>query len=957
MALEVVQTTNTFEQWRQLTNRLAADIGNIESIATPIVTAYDLVTDYVIGAPTTRSSSWSGTSAEVTASIHANGSIYVLPDITDDTKRGTDYQVDDELVIPGNRLEGVSPENDLTVTVATVNGAGGILTFKDLAGTPQKSLKNIINKIRADVGDTSTLTTTAQTIIGAVNEHESDIDALDTSVTTLEAELGGSVADDYDGGSETTVIAALNSIAAVTDVSGLNNTYLRRAGVDAMTGTLNVAEHGITAGDNEFKITTGDPAADRLKINSAGQMGIGKDPDSSYAVDISGNTNSTKLFYGGTDIDNKYLNSTINSGDNSIRDISSGVVFKSTVTAEGDTDFTGTVSFDGTEFHSSGTSFTENIQDTIGAMVAGNTETGGITATYDDANGKLDLDIDQILTLSQTVEHGTWDRTANSNSAIATGQFQIRSDGSLWVASVSKESSLIAESNFSDDDVLYFETSTKKYIARITSVDSDTINSVLVIKLSLSVIAGDVPDDQSDPATLVHGDVPIADVKIHTVKYGTLDPEINIPDKSIDFDKLIISGTRGNGKILEYSNTTGFTYGEIPDSSMSTKGLIEIATSAESNAGTDTERAMTPALVKARIDAIPSSTIATQGLIEIATSAESITGTDTERAMTPALVKARIDAATPNGTSSVRGLLQLSTQTQADTGSDTATAMTPALVRRRISTATPTASSARRGLIQIATSTQSNSGTSTGTAMTPALVKARIDAIPDSSETAKGLIEIATSGEASTGSDTSRAMTPALVKARIDTAITGIPNASTSSKGLIEIATSTEAATGTDTNRAMTPALVKARTGDVRTDWLFHNTSGQPVSIDEDGHLITCRANVTDYDYIMVMGNYVVIDAHKPQQVGAPAVYIRVSQIPSVRGAPPETATPPTGIVSAFEYDHEYEFYVWGAASGDEDKLYFELGRANAGTRLYIYSIIGYRGAGSNDTLSPDSGL
>ena len=813
MPLEVVQTTNTFEQWRQLTNRLAADVGNVDAIATPIVVAYDLVTDYVIGAPTTRSNSWAGTSAEVTASIHTNGSIYVLPDITDDTKRGTDYQVDDELVIPGNRLEGVSPENDLTVTVATVNGAGGILTFKDLAGTPQKSLKNIINKIRADVGDTSTLTTTATTVIGAVNEHETDIDDLDTSVTTLEAELGGSVATDYDGGSETTVIAALNAIAAVTDVSGLNNTYLRRAGVDAMTGTLNVAQHGITAGNNEFKITTGDPVADRLKINSAGQVGIGKDPVSTYAVDISGDTNSTKLFYGGTDTDSKYLNTTIDADDATKRIVAAPVQFGSSIEIEGTTTFSGDVAFGTTSF--SGSSFTETIEDIVGAMVTSNTETGGFVSTYDDTNGKLTFAIDPVLDLSTTTLIGTWDKTATNGDALTNGHFQIQDDGTLWLTGVSEESNSIAANDFASGNTLYLETDTKKYIIKVNAVSSDTVSAVLIVKLGIDVIAGDVPDDQSMPATMAHADVPTDNVKIYRVKYATLNPDIMIGDKAIDFDKIRLSGTRSDGKILIYKDATGFTFSDFNDASTTVKGIIEIADTTESDTGTDTEKAMTPALVKARIDAIPDSSATVKGLIELATSGEASTGTDTTRAMTPALVKARIDAATPNSSTTKRGLIELATSTEASTGSDTSRAMTPALVKSRIDAATPNSSTTARGLIEIATSTEASTGTDSSRAMTPALVKARIDAaitaIPDSSTTVKGLIELATSGEANTGTDAVKAMTPALVKSRIDAAITAIPSSSETTSGLIELATSSEASTGTDSSRAMTPALVKAR--------------------------------------------------------------------------------------------------------------------------------------------------
>ena len=75
-------------------------------------------------------------------------------------------------------------------------------------------------------------------------------------------------------------------------------------------------------------------------------------------------------------------------------------------------------------------------------------------------------------------------------------------------------------------------------------------------------------------------------------------------------------------------------------------GLVERATQAEADAGTDNERYMTPSLVKRRIDAIPrpsSASTSRSGLVELATTTEADAGTDNTRAMTPALVKRRFD--------------------------------------------------------------------------------------------------------------------------------------------------------------------------------------------------------------------------------------------------------------------------------------------------------------------------
>lgn len=70
-------------------------------------------------------------------------------------------------------------------------------------------------------------------------------------------------------------------------------------------------------------------------------------------------------------------------------------------------------------------------------------------------------------------------------------------------------------------------------------------------------------------------------------------------------------------------------------------GLLMLATQAEVDAGTNTEKAVTPATLAARI-----ATEARTGLIEIATQAETNAGTDDARAVTPLKLKAYFDQKT-----------------------------------------------------------------------------------------------------------------------------------------------------------------------------------------------------------------------------------------------------------------------------------------------------------------------
>lgn len=73
----------------------------------------------------------------------------------------------------------------------------------------------------------------------------------------------------------------------------------------------------------------------------------------------------------------------------------------------------------------------------------------------------------------------------------------------------------------------------------------------------------------------------------------------------------------------------------LPAASETVAGVVELATNAEAQTGTDTARAITPANLAA-----VTATETRAGVIELATSAEAIAGTDTARALTPATLKA-----------------------------------------------------------------------------------------------------------------------------------------------------------------------------------------------------------------------------------------------------------------------------------------------------------------------------
>jgi hypothetical protein len=167
-------------------------------------------------------------------------------------------------------------------------------------------------------------------------------------------------------------------------------------------------------------------------------------------------------------------------------------------------------------------------------------------------------------------------------------------------------------------------------------------------------------------------------------------------------------------------------------------GIIEIATQAEVNAGTDDLRAITPLKQKTFVDAViaavvtvPAASETVAGKAELATQAETNTGTDDARIVTPLKQKTFVDAAiaaipaVPAASETVAGKAELATQAETNTGTDDARIVTPLKQKTFVDAAI-----------------------------------AAIPAVPAASETVAGKAELATQAETNTGTDDARIVTP-----------------------------------------------------------------------------------------------------------------------------------------------------------------------------------------------------
>lgn len=121
------------------------------------------------------------------------------------------------------------------------------------------------------------------------------------------------------------------------------------------------------------------------------------------------------------------------------------------------------------------------------------------------------------------------------------------------------------------------------------------------------------------------------------------------------------------GEIIDLDGSGSPTF---PAASATNAGVVELATDAEAQTGSDTTRAITPANLQA-----VTATTTRKGVVELATDAEAQTGSDTTRAITAANLQA------VTGTETRAGVLELATSAEAVTGTDTARAITAANLR------------------------------------------------------------------------------------------------------------------------------------------------------------------------------------------------------------------------------------------------------------------------------------
>ena len=177
-------------------------------------------------------------------------------------------------------------------------------------------------------------------------------------------------------------------------------------------------------------------------------------------------------------------------------------------------------------------------------------------------------------------------------------------------------------------------------------------------------------------------------------------------------------------------------------------GIVQLADGVAITAGT-AGRIVDAAQLKAAAPADASETV--KGIVELATAAETTTGTDSTRAVHPAGLKVELDKKAPLANPALTGV---PTAPTAAAGTNTTQIATTAFV----AAATPAdASTTKKGVVQLADAGAITAGTA-GRVVDAAQLKAHAPA--DASTTVKGAIQLATAAEVLAGTDLVKAVTP-----------------------------------------------------------------------------------------------------------------------------------------------------------------------------------------------------
>ena len=340
-------------------------------------------------------------------------------------------------------------QGNVTMGTAATTVTGAIKEHEDQIGnvditgiaTSNNTVTGALSQLHTEVGS---LSLTAQgtsadhpltvTYVNLGSDLTSAANNLKGKVDFLADQVGGTMSDDYEG-TDNNIITALNNLYAASSITTLNDVYLRRDTQDwVSSGTFRLGQEGIAGGyseDSEGVVTTHDlliktyDSSDNLQTritvkDGTGNVGIGGAAGTTK-VKVTGSVNATTGYqWNGTSIDNRYLMQASGTAQN----VATNTTFTGNLTSTGNFTFTpsagDTFTIGSTVIASDTLTIGEWVQDTVGAMLSGNTESG-ISVDYDDANNKINFNVnDPVITLSGDVTgSATMTNLGNTNITVS----------------------------------------------------------------------------------------------------------------------------------------------------------------------------------------------------------------------------------------------------------------------------------------------------------------------------------------------------------------------------------------------------------------------------------------------------------------------------------------------------------------------------------------------------------
>lgn len=200
----------------------------------------------------------------------------------------------------------------------------------------------------------------------------------------------------------------------------------------------------------------------------------------------------------------------------------------------------------------------EQVQDIVGGMVAGNTETG-ITVTYDDAANELDFVVSDTTVAGDT-----------GSTGITPGDTLTIAGGTNVTTSMSGDTLTIAST----------DTNTQLTNEQVQDIVGAMVASNTETNISVTY------DDTNGK-----------------LDFAATDTNTQLSQEQVeDFVGGMLDGTE-TGITVTYDDVDGNIDFVVDTATASAAGIVELATDSETTTGTDTARATTPANVKAAIDA------------------------------------------------------------------------------------------------------------------------------------------------------------------------------------------------------------------------------------------------------------------------------------------------------------------------------------------------------------------